>query len=68
MYRTGAGVPLDYVKAHMWYSLAVAQSSGKDRVRRVRSRDDIAAKMTADQVAEAQRLASEWDAAHPREP
>jgi hypothetical protein len=34
----------------------------------VRSRDDIAAKMTAEQVAEAQRLAREWEAAHPREP
>jgi hypothetical protein len=34
----------------------------------VRSRDIIAAKMTAEQIAEAQRLAREWDAAHPREP
>jgi hypothetical protein len=34
----------------------------------VRIRDIIAAKMTAEQVPEAQRLAREWDAAHPREP
>ena len=35
------------------------------RCRRVWDRDFIAAKMTADQIAEAQRLAREWDAAHP---
>jgi hypothetical protein len=68
MYATGAGVPQDYVQAQMWFNLAVAQSSGKNRNRWVRSRDIIAAKMTAEQVAEAQRLAREWDAAHPREP
>jgi hypothetical protein len=34
----------------------------------VKNRDIDAAKMTAEQVADAQRLAREWDAAHPREP
>jgi len=34
----------------------------------VRNRDIDAAKMTAEQIAEAQRLAREWDAAHSREP
>jgi hypothetical protein len=34
----------------------------------VENRDIIAARMTAEQIAEAQRLAREWDAAHPREP
>jgi TPR repeat protein len=68
MYDTGEGVLQDYVEAHMWTNLAVAQSSGEDRDRRVRNRDNIAAKMTAEQIAEAQRRAREWDAAHPREP
>ena len=68
LYENGEGVPQDYVQAHMWTNLAVAQSSGEDRDRRERNRDIIAAKMTAEQVVEAQRLASEWDAAHPREP
>ena len=68
MYGTGAGVPQDYVQADMWFNVAVAQSSGEDRDWRVRNRDIIAAKMTAEQIAEAQRLAREWDAAHPREP
>ncbi len=51
MYGTGAGVPQDYVQADMWFNLAVAQSSGEDRDWRVRNRDIIAAKMTAEQIA-----------------
>ena len=66
MYETGAGVPQDSVEAHMWANLAAAQSSGEDRDRWVKNRDINAAKMTAEQIAEAQRLAREWDAAHPR--
>jgi len=64
----GEGVLQDYVEAHMWFNLAAAQSSGEDRDRRVRNRDNAAAKMTAEQVAEAQRRAREWNEAHPREP
>jgi hypothetical protein len=52
----------------MWFNLAAAQSSGEDGDRRVRNRDNAAAKMTAEQVAEAQRRAREWNEAHPREP
>ncbi len=48
----GHGVPQDYVQAHMWYSLAAERSSpGEDRVE---------AKMSPEQIAEAQRLAREW--------
>ena len=68
LYENGEGVPQDYVQAHMWTNLAVAQFSGEDRDRRERNRDIIAAKMTAEQVVEAQRLAREWYVAHPREP
>ena len=35
---------------------------------RVEERDALASRMTSAQIAEAQRLAREWDAAHPREP
>ncbi len=34
----------------------------------VKNRDIFATKMTAEQIAEAQRRVREWDAAHPREP
>jgi len=59
-------VPQDYVEAHIWANLAAARSSGEDRDRWVKNRDLNAAKMTAEQVTDAQRLAREWEAAHPR--
>jgi len=43
-------------------------STGEARDLGVKNRDIVAAKMTAEQIAEAQRLAREWNAAHPREP
>ena len=67
-YRDGNGVPQDYVQAHMWYSLSVSQSSEAEWANRAKNRDLTAQRMTPDQIAEAQRLATEWDAAHPREP
>ena len=61
MYLLGHGVPQDYVQAHMWYSLAVANPlPGERHDLAIKSRDNVEAKMTPDQIAEAQRLASEW--------
>jgi len=57
MYDKGEGVPQDYVKAHMWFNLAAAQ--GDDIARW--NRDKVAKKMTPAQIAEAQRLAREWN-------
>ena len=68
MYSDGAGVPQDYAEAHMWANLAASRMTGERRDLSVKNRDITAAKMTAEQIAEAQRLAREWDAAHPREP
>jgi hypothetical protein len=60
MYDLGRGVPQDYVEAHMWFNLAAAQSSGEDRDTVVERRDSVAERMTAEQIAEAQRRAREW--------
>ncbi len=61
MYANGQGVPQDYVQAHMWYSLAASRlPPGSDRDTVVENRDIVAAKMTPEQIAEAQRLAREW--------
>ena len=61
MYYFGHGVPQDYVQAHMWYSLAAERSSpGEDRDQLISYRDEVEAKMSPDQVAEAQSLAREW--------
>ena len=61
MYHNGWGVPQDYVEAHMWYNLAASRfPAGEARDRFAKARDDLAARMTPAQIAEAQRLAREW--------
>ena len=55
MYAKGQGVPEDYVQAHMWLNLAVMQGHEDAKT----DRDDIAKKMTPEQIAEAERLARE---------
>ena len=67
-YATGLGVPEDDVTAHMWFNFAASRSTGDVRDRAVQGRDRVAEELNASQRAEAQRLAREWDAAHPREP
>ncbi len=67
-YATGRDLPQDYVQAYMCFNVAASRSTGEVRETRVKARDDLAAEMTREQLAEAQRLAREWDAAHPREP
>jgi TPR repeat protein len=61
IYYYGRGVPQDYVIAHMWFNLTAANGD-KAWVRdwAVRERDEVAAKMTPAQIAEAQKLAREW--------
>ena len=68
MYATGQGVPQDDVQAHMWFNLAASRRTGEDRETSVSVRDLIAEELTPDDLSEAQRLARDWDAAHPREP
>jgi hypothetical protein len=57
-------VPQDFVQAHKWLNLAASRYAPGDqkehRDHGLAMRDDIAAKMTRAQIAEAQRLASEW--------
>jgi TPR repeat protein len=56
MYGLGQGVPQDYVSAYMWFNLAAARGHGDA----AKLRDIGAAKMTAAQIAEAQKRSSEW--------
>ena len=53
----------------MWANLAAAGLPADDWLGRmaVALRDEIASRLTPDQRAEAQRLAREWDEAHPRD-
>ena len=47
--------------------LAASRQTGENRQQSVEARDALADRMTPDQLAEAQRLARELDAAPPRE-
>ena len=62
MYREGEGVPQDNVQAYMWFELAFTQGDKSSAI----YRDMVAAKMTQEQIAEAQHLAQEWTAGHPQ--
>jgi TPR repeat protein len=66
MYANGEGVPQDDVEAHMWFNLAASAITSEIRDNAVRARDQAAGLMNPTQIAEAERLAREWDAAHPR--
>ncbi len=59
-YAAGLGVPADHIRAHLWLNLA---SIGGDEDAR-NARDELTGKMTPEQIAEAQRLASEWWETH----
>lgn len=56
MYARGHGVTQDYVQAHKWFNIAGLKGKEND----FRDREIAEMRMTLDQIAEAQRLASEW--------
>ncbi|MGA9851037.1 MAG: tetratricopeptide repeat protein [Roseiarcus sp.] len=63
MYADGRGVPQDAIMAHLWFNLAASRAMAADfatRDQALRNRDELAAKMTPAQIAEAQRMAREW--------
>ena len=64
MYRYGQGVPQDYVLAHMWFNLAAVQGDDSGQAA-ARERDGISKLMTPAQIAEAQKLAREWQPKRP---
>ena len=65
-YAEGRGVRQDDVQAHMWFNLATSRGSSEVTNRAVNVRDQLTNRMTPADLSEAQRLAREWDAAHPR--
>jgi TPR repeat protein len=56
----GQGAPQDDAQAYMWFSLASRATDSEIRMRGTQSRDDLAAKLTPAQIAEAQRMARDW--------
>ena len=67
LYADGRGVPQNFMAAHMWLNLA-ASALLEQRDKAVELRDQIAELMPREDLSEAQRLATEWKVAHPREP
>jgi TPR repeat protein len=63
-YERGLGIQRDLVQAYVWYSLAEDRTGGALRDLMVDNRERVAANLTLAQIAEAERLASEWLAAH----
>jgi hypothetical protein len=64
--RDGLGVKANKITAHAWFNLASARSDGSDRKEALKARKEIELQLDAREITEAQRLAREWDEAHPR--
>lgn len=63
MYEHGRGIPQDHAEAHKWLNLAASRYPATEKDKRDQAadhRDRIAGKLTAQQLAKAQRLAREW--------
>jgi TPR repeat protein len=63
MHRRGEGVAQDLVQAYLWAALAARQQSHVQTVAEM-LQGSLAAEMTSDQIAEAERLAGEWIETH----
>ncbi len=64
MYDSGRGVLQDYVLAHKWYNLAASRYATWEAdvgASAARSRDRLTVRMTPAQIAEAQKMAREWE-------
>ena len=61
MYAKGQGMLQDYTKAHMWFNLGASQGHKLAQ----KNRDILAGIMTPAQIADAQKMARDWLAAHP---
>ena len=59
-YSCGSGVEINLVEAHKWFNLAAV--NGDTRGQELRA--EVAEEMTAREIAEAQRQARAWLAAH----
>jgi len=69
MFYSGTGTPEDFVKAYIWLNLAAAQFSQypalkNSNKRLVQLRDTAAARLTPEQISEAQRLSLQWHPQH----
>jgi hypothetical protein len=61
MYRKGDGIAADPVKAYLWLSLAAGTlPAGADQDNAIKGRDATVLAMSPAQLADAQKLFSDW--------
>ena len=60
MYPVGETVPQDDKQAYTWLYLATPNLAGELQEMAAKVRDEVAAMLTPEQIADAQRLAREW--------
>ncbi|MFC0243331.1 hypothetical protein [Rhodopseudomonas telluris] len=60
LFASGRGAPVDLVAAHKWFNLAAL----KGRADAIELRREIAAQMSAEDIAAAQREARAWITSH----
>jgi uncharacterized protein len=60
LYHSGKGLPHDDVQSEMWLTISADHAPVNDRDTIVEMRDSVAAHLTPQQIAEARRLAHEW--------
>ena len=60
IYATGRDGHEDMISAHKWFNIAASQGCIRSKARR----EEIAAVMTRDEIAKAQRAAREWMTRH----
>ena len=67
LYASGQGVQQDYVQAHKWFSLCLISSSRDSETysSALDHRAEIEAKMTTEEITQAQALAAAWTPADP---
>ncbi len=56
LYAVGKGVGKDFTQAHVWLNLAAAQGFQDAK----ENRDEVAKRMTPEQIVQAQKMAREW--------
>ena len=57
MYASGQGVPQNFVLSHMWLNIASTNAGSQEQLAFIKSRDSVARKMTARQIAKSNQLA-----------
>jgi uncharacterized protein len=60
LYHSGKGLPHDDVQAEMWFTISADRAPKDDRDTIAEMRDSVAAHLTPQQIADARRLAREW--------